>query len=168
MSRRKQVITEPLDDQAKAEVFSAEKGAAPPETFLNDFVALFIARNRIAGRYEMPHMVRARLIAAAVLSAVFAAAYFVYRQQQGYWYLCGAAAAAALLIYVLFVRRFCSMQRYLTKEILRRPDEDIDVWLFDTLSVSIKCAVLRAVCLLAPFCVLLVCVLCFGPKGAVG
>ena len=168
MNGKKQVITEPLDDRAKAEVFSAEKGALPAEMYLNDYVALFLSRNRIPGRYEMPHMTRARLIAAGVLTAVWTADLVIYKHNPTYWYLFLAAAIAALLLYVLFVRRFCSMQRYLTKEILRRPDEDIDVWLFDTLSVSMKCAVLRALCLLVPFFVLLVCALFFCPKGAVG
>ena len=168
MNGKKQVITEPLDDRAKAEVFSAEKGALPAEAYLNDYVALFLSRNRITGRYEMPHMTRARLIAAGVLTAVWTADLVIYKHNPTYWYLFLAAAIAALLLYVLFVRRFCSMQRYLTKEILRRPDEDIDVWLFDTLSVSNKCAVYRAPCVLAPACVLLIGLFLNGTKGAVG
>ena len=138
MKQTKQVITEPLDDRAKAEVFSAEKGAPPPEGYLRDYVALFLRRNRIVGKYEMPHMARARLIAAGILAAVLLADIVLFFVFSTRIYIHLAAAAAALAVYAVFVRYVCSMRRYLIKEILRRPDEDIDVFLFDTLSVAQK------------------------------
>ena len=138
MKPRKQTITVPLDDSAKAQVFAMEKGVVPPEGYLRDYVALFLSRNRIPGRYEMPHMIQLRLVGAVLLAVLLAVEVICWRFDVGSVRVYAAVAAAAVAVYALLIRYVCSMQRYLIRRIRRHPDADIDVFLFDTLSVAEK------------------------------
>ena len=150
--RKKQVITEPLDDKQKAEIFAAEKGAQSPEAYLEAYILRFMAHNKIPETYEMPRMRLVRLVGTALfclaLLAVIAHLFFYHV----YYYADLAAALVSLAVYAAVMRRACSMQRYLTREILRQPDADIDVLLFDTLSSAKKRRRTSALCVLMLVC----------------
>ena len=150
--KRKQVITEPLDDRQKAEIFAAEKGALSPEAYLEAYILRFMEHNKIPETYEMPRMRRVRLIGTflfcMVLLTVVAHLFFYHV----YYYADLAVALIALAVYAAVMRRSCSMQRYLTREIRRQPDADIDVLLFDTLSGAKKRRTTSALCVIMLVC----------------
>ena len=122
---KKPVLAVPLDENEKSQIFDNLPGTTTQKTILEQYVLCFLEKNKLKG-YETGDITRRKLIAALVFAVVLAAesAWFILYHPPKTIHPGVIIVFEAILLLVFFVRQ--NLARSLVRQVIRRPDDNLD------------------------------------------
>ena len=137
------LITEPLSETEKLQLM--DKAGTSAEKYLDSYISAFLKKNRI-GAYLFPGAFRRRLITAALFALILLLDILELCFLHRHFFLNVLIPLAAAIVALLTLRN-STMKKELRKEIVRRPDTDLDNILASQVSGAKNGKICRILCL---------------------
>ena len=134
MNMNEPVLAAPLDEEEKQEIFGNIRADATGLKLLTRYVEVFLSKNHLQG-YETSEISKRKLAASFVLAAAaFLEIVFFALYHNFYIFI---LIAGEILFYLIFFHRQ-NLQRYLVREVIKRPDDNLDNILISQVSGAKK------------------------------
>ncbi len=141
---REPVLASPLDPLEKKDVFENVSEDTSEQEMLGSYIERFIAKNGLQG-YETSDITKRKLLASLVLAAaVFFEIVFIALYHKTFVFI---LILLEIMFYNFFFRQQ-NLKRYLIREVVRRPDDNLDNILISQVSGAKKGAMSRILALL--------------------